>query len=79
MRTTININNNLMKRVKLMAAKTGRTITQVIEEALRKEVTGGRPQSKPFRLQWITVSGRLQPGVDLADRDALTELMESRS
>lgn len=79
MRTTVNIDDTLMRKVKQVASQTGRTITQVIEEALRREVTGERVERKPFTFKWISVSGRLQPGVDLADRDALTELMEGRS
>jgi hypothetical protein len=79
MRTTFNIDDALMRRVKEIAAETGRTITQVIEEVLRREVVGERPGGKRFRLKWVTVSGRLRPGVDLSDRDSLLERMEGRS
>lgn len=79
MRTTLNIEDALMKRVKRIAAESGRTITQVIEDVLRREVAGERPSRKRFRLKWVTVSGQLLPGVDLADRDALIERMEGRS
>ena len=79
MRTTLNIDDELMKRVKGIATASGRTVTEVIEEILRREVAGERYARKRFRLKWNTVSGRLQPGVDLADRDALIERMEGRS
>ena len=79
MRTTLNIDDSLMKRVKQIAAESGKTITEVIEEILRREVSGDRPRRKRFKLNWVTVSGKLRPGVDLSDRDALIELMEGRS
>jgi hypothetical protein len=79
MRTTLNIDDALMERVRRIASETGRTITQVIEDVLRREVAGEKPKRKRFRLKWVTVSGRLQPGVDLADRDSLIERMEGRS
>ncbi|MHB8348368.1 MAG: hypothetical protein ACYDHM_14635 [Acidiferrobacterales bacterium] len=52
---------------------------RVIEKALRESFR--REQSlkrKPFRLKWVTVHGRIQPGVGLTDRDALYERREDR-
>lgn len=78
MRTTLNIDEALMRRVKQRAKETGRTITEVVEQALRKDVSGARPVTGGFTLRWTPVSGRLQPGVDLSDRDTLYEVMERR-
>jgi predicted transcriptional regulator len=78
-RTTLNLDDELMRLVKQRARATGRTITQVIEEALREGLSGTRPQaSQPFELRWVTVRGRLLPGVDLDDRDSLYERMDGR-
>lgn len=79
MRTTLNIDDELIRLVKRHALESGQTITKVIEDALRHALSGDRPDSEPFCLRWVTVSGRVKPGVDLADRDALMELMEGRS
>jgi len=79
MRTTLNMNDDLMARVKKIAAQSGKTITEVIEDALRERLSGAKVEAEPFKLAWVTVSGKLQPGVDLDDRDALLELMEGRS
>ena len=79
MRTTLNLDDELMREVKRRAAETGENITRIIEKALRENFR--REQSlkqKPFRLKWVTVRGRIQPGVDLTDRDALYERMEDR-
>ncbi len=80
MRTTLNINDRLIRLAKKRAAETGQTVTRIIEEALRESlVAEKRPGEKPFRLVWTTVRGRVLPGVDLTDRDALYERMEGRA
>jgi len=79
MRTTLNLDDKLMRLVKKQAAESGRTVTAVIEEALREAVTKPPRAKGKFNLQWVSVRGRLLPGVDLADRDSLYERMEARS
>jgi predicted transcriptional regulator len=78
MRTTLNIDDQLMARVKERAAASGRTITDVVEQALRAEVAGSRAQGAAFVLRWKAVSGKVLPGVDLADRDSLYQTMEGK-
>jgi hypothetical protein len=62
----------------MIIPEAGRTITEVIEEALRENLYRNKKGKKPFRLRWVTIKGKLQPGVDLTDRDALYERMEGR-
>jgi len=76
MRTTLNIKDDLMRRVKKHAAETGATITEVVEEALRAAVAGQVPRKERYVLPWQPVRGRTLPGIDLADRDSLYEAME---
>jgi plasmid stability protein len=76
MRTTLNLEDELMKRVKERAAKLGTTITEVVSEALRAAVAGQAPRTSGFSLRWNPVAGRARPGIDLADRDSLYEAME---
>jgi hypothetical protein len=77
-RTTIRIDEQLLREAKLLAARTGQSLTALIEDALRaalarQHAAGERP---PVRL--TTVSGQgLLPGVDLDDSAALLTLMES--
>ena len=78
MRTTLNIDDDLINRVKEMAARTGRTITALVEDALAKEVAGETVGQAGFTLRWTPVEGVAAPGVDLSDRDALYEKMEHR-
>ena len=77
MRTTMDINDELMRRAKERAAAEGTSLKSVVERALRVHLArGGR--STEFALQWRTERGKLQPGVDLNDRDSLFERMEER-
>ena len=80
MRTTLDIQDKLMRLVKKRAVETGQTVTGVVERALRESLMRERgAKAKHFALRWVTVGGRVQPGVDLTDRDALYERMEGRS
>lgn len=81
MRTTLDIDDTLLKKAKAHASKTRQTLTGVIEEALRQTLTGARaPGSRPaHQLTLKTVRGTLFPGVDISDRDSLYERMEGRS
>ncbi len=79
MRTTLNIDDELMRQIKQRAIDTGKPITRVIEDALRQSLAERPSSAKNYRFDWRPVSGKLRPGVDLADRDALLELMEGRS
>jgi hypothetical protein len=75
MKTTLNLDEELLAHAKRRATERGVTLTHVIEEALRGLLLGpARPP--PFRLQLPTLRGDRPPPVDPADRDALYELME---
>jgi hypothetical protein len=78
MRTTLALDDRLLRAAKKRAAEQGTTLTHVIEEALRHHLTAAVRPAKPFRLRLLTKRGRLVPGVNLADRDALYERMEGR-
>jgi hypothetical protein len=78
MRTTLDLDDHLMRRVRRLAAETGRTLTSIVELGLR-EVLDREKRGAPYRFRWVTVPGGSLPGVDLADRDALFERMEGRA
>ena len=80
MRTTLNLDDELMRQTKRRAVERGVTLTALIEEALREHLRGERERrSAPWRLRLVTAGGATRPGVDLDDRDALYERMEGRS
>jgi hypothetical protein len=76
MRTTINIDDALLAEAKQVAARTGRSLTDVVEDALRESLH--RRQRTTRRAVELPVFGEegLQPGVDLDDSAALLDLMD---
>lgn len=78
MRTTLDLADAILRQAKRRAAEEGRSLTRLIEDALRRYLAPAPRSSKPFRLRLITKKGRPLPGVDLADRDALYARMEER-
>ncbi len=78
MRTTVRLDDDLLREIKRYAAERQLTLTAVLEQALR-EMLALRSRLKtrePVRLP--TFKGRgLQPGIDLYDSAALLSLMES--
>jgi hypothetical protein len=75
MRTTIRIDDHLLAAAKARAARTGRTLTAVIEDALRKALAE-EPAERSTSVRLPTFPGRLRPGVDLDDSAALLDLMD---
>ena len=79
MRTTIRLPDDLLREAKQRAAETDRTLTSLIEDALRAALRG-KPENgeplKPLRLATYGRGGTL-PGVDLDDSAALLDRMES--
>jgi len=76
-RTTLNIDDQLYRALKLRAAETGRTVTQLVDEAIRlalareQDTDGGAYSFEP-----AVVKGRVTPFVDVSDRQRLYDIME---
>lgn len=79
MRTTVQLPDDLMKAAKRHAVDTGRTLTAVIEDALRAELAreGAEAANEPVDLPTFGSEGLL-PGVDLDDTADLLDAMEGR-
>ncbi|MFP5341402.1 MAG: CopG family ribbon-helix-helix protein [Candidatus Limnocylindria bacterium] len=78
MRTTVTIDDQLLMEVKTVAARSGRTISEVIDDALRaalqrRQTTAARRVQLPSH-----AGGGLQPGVDLDDSADLLDRMDGR-
>jgi len=74
MRTTIRLDDVLLRRAKAAAAVSGRSLNDLIVDAIRAALA---PRASPGRVMEVpTYKGRgLQPGVDLDDSAALLDLM----
>ena len=75
MKTTLNIDDTVMAQLKREAARQGRTMSELVETALRLLFRSRRQQSELPPLPTFRSSGHL---VDVADRDALYQAMEGR-
>ncbi len=78
MRTTVDLNEELLREAKKRAANEGKPLRMFIEEALRAMIQAPATRETGFELKWRTEKGRLQAGVRLEDRQSLFDLMEGR-
>lgn len=77
MRTTIRLDDDLLAAAKERAARTGRTLTALFEDALRAFLARGPAPRDEEALRLPTFDGGgLQPGVDLDDGASLLDLMD---
>jgi hypothetical protein len=75
MKTTLNIDSTVMAQLKREAARQGRTMSELVETALRMLFRSPRNRAELPSLPTFRSGGAL---VDVADRDALYQAMEGR-
>jgi hypothetical protein len=75
MKTTLNIDDRVMMELKREAARQGRTMSELVETALRLLLRTPRRKNDLQPLPTFDGGGAL---VDIADRDALYQAMEGR-
>ena len=78
MRTTVRLDEHLLAQAKRHAAESGKTLTAVLEQALRESLARRTQQAKARRVRLRTVKGSgVRAGVDLDDSASLLDLMGS--
>ena len=80
MRTTIRLDDDLLREAKKRATEAGMSLTALIEDSLRERLyrAGERDRrAEPVRLR-TTGRGGVRPGVDLDDSVSLLEAMDGR-
>ena len=75
MKTTLKIDDRVMAELRREAARQGRTMSELVESALRLLLHSERKQQKIVPLPTFHSGGAF---VDIADRDALYQAMEGR-
>lgn len=75
-RTTLAIDDELLKRLKEKAAREGKTLQSIANDLLRQSLVPAR--QPPFELELRGWEAAEQPGVDILDRDKLFDLMAGR-
>jgi len=75
MKTTLNIDDTVMRHLKREAARQGRTMSELVESALRLLLQSRKSRGELAPLPTFKSGGML---VDIADREALYQAMEGR-
>ena len=75
MKTTLNIDDTVMARLRRESARTGRTMSELVETALRLLLRSRQKPVAPTPLPTFDSGGAV---VDIADREALYAAMEGR-
>jgi hypothetical protein len=77
-RTTLTIDDSLLAEYKRVAADTHRTLSYVIQDALRETLARRREAASRQSVRLPVIGGGgLRPGVDLDDNARLLELLEA--
>jgi Ribbon-helix-helix protein, copG family len=77
MRRTVRLDERLLAEAEKRAAETGRTLTAVLEDALREALARRATLKKREIVRLKTAKGDgIRPGVDLDDSAALLDLMK---
>ena len=75
MKTTLNIDDTVMRRLRRSAARQGRTMSEMVESALRRLLDAeDRRDAEPLPPLPVMEGGEML--VDVADREALYRAME---
>ncbi len=77
-RTTLTVEDDLLRIARKRATESDRTLKDVVNEALRAGLL--RPSAPASRRRHVKLpvfrGGRIQPGVDLSSNSALLDLMD---
>jgi type IV secretory pathway VirD2 relaxase len=77
MRTTVRLDDDLLRQAKTLAARTSRTLTAVIEDGLREALARHRRRQERSPVTLPTFKGKgLRPGVDLDDTAGLLDILD---
>ena len=71
MKTTLNLNDQVLRHAKERAARDGITLTRFIENAMRSKLMATSRKGPGFKLKMTTVKGKRPPNIDVSDREAL--------
>lgn len=76
MKTTLNIEDQVLKNAKERAARDGITLTRLVEDAIKAKLLEDE-KSVSYRFTPTVVTGSRPPNVDISERDALYEVIDN--
>ena len=74
MRTTIDIDDPILKKIKAIQARDGRSLGRLVSDLLAQALASEVKEAAPQYFAWTASAGALR--VDLADKDALHEALD---
>lgn len=76
MKTTLNLNDDLVAAAKHLATERGATFTSVVEDALRRLLNPPPVAQQPYRLDLPVTHGRWPPALDIDSNAAVDEYFD---
>lgn len=80
MKTTVDLDDDLLIRAKQRAAALRKPLRELIERGLRRELAQGKAAKAPrrARIAWVTAPGGVPPDLDVSSREAMTDWITKR-
>jgi hypothetical protein len=76
MRTTITLDDQLLRRAKHLALESNQTLSEIISDALREMLRRqSRPEGRPVPLPTAGRGSKLMPGVDVSSNEGLWDVL----
>ena len=76
MRTTVSIHDELLASAKLRARERGKTLSELVEDGLRRELAVDYQAAERVPLPVFKGGNGLRPGVDITSSRALHEFLD---
>jgi len=76
MRTTVSISDDLLAAARHRARERGQTLGEVVEAALRRELSDSRPRGERPAVPVFRAGSGPRPGIDLTSNRALVEALD---
>ena len=76
MKISLSLNDRVLCQAKRQAAPDRITLTRFVDDALCARLAGTGSRTPRFRLRMETVTGDVPPNVDIAERDALYDVID---
>lgn len=78
MKTTLNLNDQLLQQARASARKRGVTSTRFVEDALRAQLMPEDEPDAKYEFGPPVVIGTKPPAVDVSNRDVLHDFMDEK-
>ncbi len=77
MKTTLNLDDQLLRNAKKRAMRDGVTLTRFVEDALKAKLLPVSRRGSKYKFQPVIVQGIREPNVDISNRDALYDIIDN--